>query len=245
MSLVTDDSSTPGRAQPAARGVAAISSRLRETLLSGAASQEETVIGNANADRWMLWVDGVGGYLVTLADELTIGRPTSESRGGPNLPVLADLSSTHAKLARVGGGHVLTPYADAMVNGRPIEGPTLISDGATISLGSVELAFRRPHALSSSAVLTVESGHRTAPASDGVLLMAESCVLGPKPHSHIRCNDWEAETLLFRGPRGLVCRSTGDLSVGGSQREGPVEIEPGARIATQDFTFCVEQVNEA
>ena len=36
--------------------------------------------------RFLLWVDGVGGYLVCLADEITLGQAVA--RGGADVPVL-------------------------------------------------------------------------------------------------------------------------------------------------------------
>ena len=44
------------------------------------------------ADRFMLWVDAVGGYWVCLAEELVVGQP-----GGPDgadIPILADILLT-------------------------------------------------------------------------------------------------------------------------------------------------------
>lgn len=237
--------------------VSAISLRLRESTRAGGSPEEPTVAGKASPDdprreQQMLWVDGLGGYLVTLADEIVIGLPSpaggAASEGVPDLAVLADLSRRHARLARTGGAYVLTPYGPTAVNGKPIEGPTVLEDGDRFSLGespgSVEFALRRPHALSSSAVLTVESGHRTVPAADAVLLMAESCVLGSKPHSHLRNAAWRDEAILFRGAEGLLCRSNSPLTSNGQPTDGPVRLSPGTRIEGQDLTLSVEEVGE-
>jgi len=140
---------------------------------------------------------------------------------------------------------VLTPYADCWVGDRKIEGPAVLDDGARFSLGGVEFALRRPHALSATAVLTLTSGHRTVPAADAVLLMAESCVLGTKAHSHIRSADWREEAILFRSGGGLAIRSGGPLTVGDEPVSQPAELRPGIRVAGQDFAIAVEQVSEA
>jgi len=193
----------------------------------------------------MLWVDGVGGYLLTLADEVTIGQPASDGDPAPSIGLLADLSRRHAKLARREGRYVLTPHGETTIDGRRIDGPTVVEDGASIGLGSARLRLRRPHALSATAVLTVESGHRTAPAADAVLLMAESCVVGPRPHSHVRCAGATDEVILFRGAGGLRCRASGPLVVDGVAHTGTVAVEPGLRMEGQDFALCVESVGEA
>jgi len=193
----------------------------------------------------MLWVDGVGGYLLTTADELLIGQPSAPGEGGrsPDLAILADLSRRHATLRRERGSYVLTPHAAVWIDGRQADGPTVLSHNAEVLLGSrVRVRFSRPHALSATAVLTVESGHRTAPAADAVILMAESCVLGSKPHSHVRCRGWQSEAILFRGAEGLLCRTTGEVRVGGSPVTGPAVAWPGARIEGEDFSLVIEDV---
>ena len=50
------------------------------------------------ADRFMLWVDAVGGYWVCLADELIVGQPGPT--GGADIPILADISARHAGIRR-------------------------------------------------------------------------------------------------------------------------------------------------
>ena len=44
--------------------------------------------------RFLLWVDGVGGYLVCLSDEVTLGQSTPNCR--VHVPILADVSRHHA-----------------------------------------------------------------------------------------------------------------------------------------------------
>ncbi len=192
----------------------------------------------------MLWVDGVGGFHLCLAHELTLGHPGSDRTGdtAPDIGLLADLSGQHAKLRRVEGNWMLTPLAPVWLDDHPIEGPTLLTDGVELRLGeTMRLRFRQPHALSATALLTVESGHRTTPAADGIVLMAESCVLGPKPHSHIRCQSWATDVLLFRAAEGLLCRCEGGLLVDGTPTKEPVKISPGLPIEGQDFTICIEE----
>lgn len=46
--------------------------------------------------RFLLWVDGVGGYLVCLADEVVIGQAIPH--GGADVPIQGDLSRLHATI---------------------------------------------------------------------------------------------------------------------------------------------------
>ena len=207
---------------------------------------------NTPATRQMLWVDGVGGYLVCLGEETVLGHPGGDAswEKGPDVGLLADISSRHAGIRRVEGGWLLIPRGAVAIDGKPIDGPTLLEDGVEVRLGeAVRMRFRKPHSLSTTAVVTVESGQRVVtavggPAADALLLMAESCVLGPKPHSHVRCPKWSSDVILFRGSEGLLCRADGEVSVNSEVRRGPIVVAPGTRIEGQDFAFSVEGVEE-
>lgn len=189
----------------------------------------------------MLWVDAVGGFLVCLDSEVVIGQPSGGA--APAIPILGDISRRHAILRRDGGSYVLDALGPTLLDGREVSGPVVLGDNHTLQFGSsVRLRFTKPHALSATARLTLESRHRTAPSADAVLLMAESCVLGAKRHSHVHCPNWEQDVILFRQQEGLQVRSGGELSVDGSSVTGAARIVDGSRIEGQDFTMGIELV---
>ena len=98
---------------------------------------------------------------------------------------MGDLSRHHATLVRDGDGYVLRAHQPTFVNGRPVETAPL-RDGDVIRLGStVELEFRQPSPVSATARLAIVSRHRLPLAVDGVLLMAETCIIGPSPQAHV------------------------------------------------------------
>ncbi|MEE8452108.1 MAG: FHA domain-containing protein [Thermoguttaceae bacterium] len=170
-------------------------------------------------DKFMLWVDAVGGFLVCGANEVTLGQPVRCS--SVDIPILGDISSRHASIRRDGEGYVIEAMRDVWVDGRPVDRTALLGDGNDITLGrGVRLSFRRPHALSATVRLDVVSRHRTEPPTDGILLMADSCILGPGPHCHVVCRDWPHEVILYRHGEDLFCR------VGGAKRAEMHEIEP-------------------
>jgi hypothetical protein len=116
--------------------------------------------------RFLLWIDGVGGYLVCMGDEVVLGQSSPES--GLDIPIQADLSRRHARIARRGDGYVIEPWHLTRVNGQVVRGKTLLSDGDEIELAQgVRLRFRQPHVLSASARLDFLSHHRTQPKADG------------------------------------------------------------------------------
>ena len=156
--------------------------------------------------RLVTWIDGVGGYLICLGDEVTLGQPAGA--GGAEISILADLSRRHATILRERESYVLTPIHPVHIDGTEQQGPVVLKNNTLIELAkSVRLRFRQPHALSSTAVLTLESHHKTEPAVDGIILMSESCVLGPNPHSHIPCRHWKEDLVLFRRGEDLRFRT--------------------------------------
>ncbi|HEX5103983.1 MAG TPA: FHA domain-containing protein [Pirellulaceae bacterium] len=194
------------------------------------------------APRFMLWIDAVGGYLVCLGDEVTIGQAVPNNR--VDVPILADLSRKHAKICRRGEGYVLEPLGHKLVlDGKPVTGPTLLSDGDEFVLSeAVKLRFRKPHALSASARLEMLSPHRTQPGADAVILMAESCVLGPKWQNHVVCRDWNGDVVLYRSDHNIMCRAMESIEIDGRLHDGRGPVRPGSHVLGTDFSLSLEAV---
>jgi len=192
-------------------------------------------------DRFLLWVDAVGGYWVCLGDEVTLGQPGFASRA--DVPILGDLSARHARIRRDGEGYLIEAFREVHVDGRPVEHLALLADGSKIQLGgSVRLVFRRPHALSATARLDFASHHRTQPSVDAILLMADSCVLGPRRHSHVVCPDWPADVVLFRQEKDLYLRSSGAFEVDGVRCRGAERICRTSRVVGGHFSLSLEPI---
>jgi hypothetical protein len=194
------------------------------------------------APRFMLWIDAVGGYLVCLGDEVTIGQAVPSNR--VDVPILADLSRKHAKICRRGEGYVLEPLGHKVVlDGKPVTEAALLSDGDEFTLGdAVKIRFRKPHALSASARLELLSPHRTQPGADAVILMAESCVLGPKWQNHVVCRDWNGDVVLYRTDDKIMCRAMESIEIDGRLHDGRGPVRPGSHVLGTDFSLTLEAV---
>ena len=191
--------------------------------------------------RLVAWIDAVGAYLICLGDEIVLGQPSAE--GGVDVPILADLSRRHAVIRRDGEAYVLTPLHTTSVDGRPIADPTVLRDKCTVKLGgAVELRFRKPHALSATAVLEILSHHRTEPAVTSIVLMSESCILGPQGHSHVRCREWTGDLVLFRRGDELVCRTHAPVEIDGQTCVGQASIGQNCRIENEEFALSLEEI---
>ncbi len=190
--------------------------------------------------QYLLWIDGVGGYLVCLDNRITLGQATPDST--VDVPLFADVSRLHAVLTRDPEGYLLEALRPAQVNGRPVL-KGLLRSGDRVTLGTCcQIQFRQPVPVSASARLDLVSGHRLRLAVEGVLLMADTLVLGPSPQAHVVMPDLREPVVLFRQKAGLGVRHAGNLLVNGHTCRDRAALEPGAAVAGNDFSLTLEPV---
>jgi hypothetical protein len=202
--------------------------------------QDEGMDQQPPGPRFMMWVDGVGGYLTCLSDTVRIGQAVTGAQ--VEIPVIGDLSRHHATLVRHGEGYLIRPQAPTWVGPRPVTEPRLLTDGDEIRLGaSFLMRFRQPHPLSATARLDLLSHHRTQPAADGILLMASSCILGPAGQNHVVCRHWAHDVVLVRQGQMLACHTLQPIEVDGQARDRRAAITMNSRIQGEDFCLTLER----
>ncbi|HKI17240.1 MAG TPA: FHA domain-containing protein [Isosphaeraceae bacterium] len=189
--------------------------------------------------RFLLWVDAVGGYLVCLDDRIVLGRAGSDSHA--DIPLMGDLSRNHATLLRNGEGYLLQAHHASFVNGKPVVDQALLRDGDVIRLGStVELEFRQPSPVSATARLAIVSRHRLPLAVDGVLLMAETCIVGAAPQAHIPAPMLKDPVVLYRQASALWCRAAGAFDVDGRTCAARAPLTLQSSVLGDGFSFSLE-----
>jgi hypothetical protein len=190
--------------------------------------------------RFLLWVDAVGGYLVCLDDQVVLGRAGHDSSA--DVPLMGDLARNHATLSRDGDGYVLRAHRPTFVNGRPVETKPL-RDGDVIRLGdTVELEFRQPSPVSATARLAVVSRHRLPLAVDGVLLMAETCIIGGSAQPHIPAPGLDDPVVLYRQSDALWCRAPGGFEVDGRACAARAPLTLQSSVLGDGFSFSLESL---
>jgi tetratricopeptide (TPR) repeat protein len=122
------------------------------TTLAGPIPIAKPVVSQTGVPkRFMLWIDGVGSYLVCLNTRVTFGQATAN--GPVDVPIFADVSRIHAELARDGEGYILESAREVMVNGLATKRTTL-KPGDRVTLGSTcQFQFHLPVPISPSARL--------------------------------------------------------------------------------------------
>ncbi|MBL8795287.1 MAG: FHA domain-containing protein [Planctomycetia bacterium] len=189
-------------------------------------------------DRFLLWIDGVGGYLVCLGGRVTIGQATPEA--SVDVPFYADISRQHATLTRDGGSYLAEASRPMQVNGQPAE-TALLQAGDRITLGaSCQLQFSQPVPVSATARLDLTSGHRLSLAVDAVLLMADTLLIGPGEQVHVQIPDLPHNLVLFRQKEGLGLRYPGNFQVDGQRCAERAQLGPRSKVTVEDFCFAIE-----
>ena len=193
--------------------------------------------------RFLLWVDAVGGYLVCLDDAVVLGRACAEATA--DVAVLGDLSRRHAVVHRDadGSGYRIRAVQDTFVNGKAVAEAPLV-DGDVIRLGaSVEFEFRRPSPFSATARLRLVSRHRLPLAVDGVILMAETCIIGSNRQAHIAAAGLDGPVVLYRQGGGLCCRGPGNFEVDGTPTTGRATVTMRSAVLGDGFSFSLEPLD--
>jgi hypothetical protein len=191
--------------------------------------------------RFLLWADGIGGFLVCLDNEVILGRAGPD--GQADVPLLGDLSRHHATIVRSGDGYVIRAHKPTFINGRPVDSAPL-RNGDVVRLGStVELEFRQPSPVSSTARLQILSRHRLPLAVDGVILMAETCIVGPSPQAHVPAPALEGPVVLYRHGTSLWCRAPGEFEIDGRSCAARAPLTLQSSVLGEGFSFTLEPLS--
>jgi FHA domain len=220
-----------------------IASELEKTIHSTRRAQEQRKAAGESKmpGNLKLWIDGVGSYLVFLEDRMTIGSERSDGVLA-DLRLQAGIKREHATIERVGEDYWLNPLGTTKINQREVQERSLLQEGYEISLlPCVRLRFSLPSALSSSARIDFLTAHRPAERIDGIVLMSETCLIGPGQGNHITCPKWGANMVLYRQDEDLYARCRTDWSIDGVSVSGAARLNPGNIIAGPDFRFRLEQ----
>jgi hypothetical protein len=188
--------------------------------------------------RLLLWIDGVGGYLICLTNRVTLGQATGDAP--VDVPLLADVSRMHATLSRDAEGYLIEAARPVLVNGLAQTRATL-RPGDRVTLGaSCQFLFQKPVPVSGSAKLEMVSGHRLPLSVSAVLLMADSLVLGPGSQVHVSIPDRKEALVLFRHKDGIGIRCPGDFSIDGKRCKDKGVLGTQAAAQGPDFALAIE-----
>jgi hypothetical protein len=207
---------------------------------TSASQSERSPLEERSGAKYWLWIDSVGTFLVCLGEKVTVGGPTSGA-GAADVALLANLSRRHASFVRCGEEYLLEAHAAAQVDGRPVQERSHLSNGSRIRLGEkVEFVFRLPSALSRTARLEFASDHRPERSIEGIVLLDDTCLLGPQGEHHIHCPHWPDAVLIHRRGEELWCKSRAEVFVDGRHVPQGSVVQTGSIVSGPDFRFRLE-----
>ena len=210
--------------------------------LSDMMYQQGQQVTSVECNRYMLWIDGVGAWQVCVGDTFVLGAPSQENQSA-DIAILANISRRHATIQNKAEQWTLAAHHPTRVAGIDIDKSASLASGDEIRLGqNVRLGFRIPSALSRSAIIDFESEHRPAHSVDGVVLLSDHCLLGPRKDHHIFCSGWQDTVVLFCRDEKLRCRSKASITVNDKSVQDSEELTHGDTVDGEDFRFRIEQM---
>lgn len=181
----------------------------------------------------LLLVDAGGTSLVIARSLIRIGR---RGAAGIDVGLPAEVQSHHADVIREKGDYILSARAPLRVNHRDVA-RAILRDGDRISLNRrARLIFRRPSARSGTAVLQLGDGLRLPEDVSQVVMLDDTCLIGPGPHMHVPLRAQVGRAVLFTRHGqlwGRVCGADG-RAVGPSQ---PLPIEQTVQLGDVRLTL--------
>ena len=218
--------------------------QFRETFVSRPyTSRESHKVSTSQCRKFMLWIDGVGAWQLCAGESFIIGAPSFDSESA-DIALLANVSRHHATLQRTSEEWRLTAHHRTSVSGREVSESTILRSGDEIRLAErVRLGFRIPSVLSTSAVIDFESDHRPSHSVDGIILLADHCLLGPRRDHHVYCSRWPDLVVLYYQDGQLRCRSKVALTVDVAAITDSAALKHGSVVTADELRFRVEQMD--
>ena len=185
--------------------------------------------------RVVLWIDGIGGFLVCLAPRVAVGQAATAD-GQVDIPIFADISRLHGYISRDSEGYLFEALRPATLRGQPVT-RTLLRDQDVLTLGSqCQVQFHQPIAI------TLPAGHRLPMGLDGVLLMAETLLMGNTVDAHIQVPSMARPVALLRKKDELFVQSAQDFEVDGVAHRGRCSLMLDSTVSGVDWRFTLEPI---
>lgn len=191
--------------------------------------------------RLLCWIDGVGGYLLCLSPRVSLGRATGDAT--VDIPLFADVSRLHAYLSRDSeGGYVLEAVRAVQLNGKTVQ-KAVLKDGDELSIGTAcKLRFRQPLAVSGTARLELISRHRLPLSMEGVILMADACLMGDNTGTHVMVPGLTRPLALVRQGENLAVQCAGPFEIDGVACKGRAPLTMNSTVTADEMRLKLEPV---
>lgn len=190
--------------------------------------------------RFVMQIDGVGGFLVFRDSRVTIGPISSPER--PMLGLMADPNTPVAMIERVDDDYFVRCQTPIDVNGKSV-GEAMLRDGDRITLSPrCVLRFHLPNPASTTALLTISGARLNRPDIRQVVLMDRDILVGPYTNNHIRTDQVKDPVALFAQNGRLLCRAKDSILVDGRGFDPSVGLAVGKPVEIGKLSMVVARL---
>lgn len=155
----------------------------------------------------LLIVDGACSALLLSEDTIRIGR--AGASGAIDVPLPADVQSHHADIHCGGDDCFIVARGPVRMNHTDVT-RALLRHGVRVRLGrNGQLTYEKPSAKSETAVLVLPDRQRLPLDVSRVVLLRDTCLIGPQPSCHLRTREGESRVVLFTRRNRLYARLVG------------------------------------
>lgn len=171
------------------------------------------ILNTSLPSKFILQIDGVGGYMAIRDSVVTMGPISSSDR--PTIALMAQAHLPTAAIERHEQDYFLKSNEPIHIADRAVS-QKLLRDGDKIALDMrCRMKFNLPNAASSTATLMMSSARLPRPDINHIILMDREILIGPGLGNHVRTNDLSSTAALYSKNGNLYCRTDEPLIIDG------------------------------
>lgn len=190
--------------------------------------------------KFVLQIDGVGGFLVLRDRVITAGAISSSAR--PVLGLLAEPNVPVATIERADEDYFVRSQKPIYINDRPVT-ERLLADSDRIALSAkCRMKFYVPNAASTTAVLELDGARLARPDIHRIILMDRDILIGPGFNNHIRAERASNTVTLFIQNGKLCCRAKERVMVDGRVLDSRAGLAMDAPIKIGQISLVLAKV---
>ncbi|MEM7235254.1 MAG: hypothetical protein AAF517_23950, partial [Planctomycetota bacterium] len=191
--------------------------------------------------RFLLWVDGIGTFLVLRSERVGIGRAGSSAQ--PDIELPADLEGVHAQILRVDHDYFLVAHGPVTVRGSAVNRHLLGDRDEFVLSKRSRLRFHLPSGLSTTAMIDLGS-QRLEGDVRRVILLDGHLIFGSgdtqeKVACHLNVPKLKDRIILSFENDQFYCRTQADVTVGGKSHSADDAIPFDEQVQAGELAFTL------
>ena len=203
------------------------------------------ITSNPNRDfslssRFVMHIDGVGGFLVLRENRVTIGPVSSSAQ--PMVGLMADPNLPVATIERVDDDYFIHASSSIRVNDVSVADKLLV-DGDRIALSPrCSLKFLVPNPASTTAILQLTGSRLGRADIRHVILMDRDILIGNDRGSHIAADSLDETITMYAQNGRLLCKSRERVLVNDSPIDSLEGIPADKQVRIGQLSFVVTKI---